>query len=120
MDGKDGGGGIDGTDAGTDAGGHADVERNGGQAKESVQAVRREEQPQGAVTCRGKYWRNQNRDSGHYTLVVEDDGTAAVLTLGWDRWDDEVLDLKETGRNLRFEGWWVCLLTRMRVNTHIP
>lgn len=62
-------------------------------------------QQQGAATaCRGKFWRNQNRDRGQYTLVVDDGGEAARLRLGWDRWDEEVLILKEKGRIVRFEG----------------
>lgn len=50
-----------------------------------------------------------------YTLVVENGGGAAVLTLSWERWDAEVLVLKEAGRNLRFEGGWVCYMTGVHV-----
>lgn len=59
------------------------------------------------TTCRGNFWRNTNRDRGQFALVVEEeDGapTSAVLTLGWDRWEEEVLVLKERAQTLRFEG----------------
>eukprot|EP00903_Cladosiphon_okamuranus_P009129 g8722.t1 len=64
-----------------------------------------QQQQQEATTCRGNFWRNQNRDRGKYTLEVEEGGEAARLRLAWDRWDEEVLALKERkGGNLRFEA----------------
>lgn len=63
------------------------------------------------VTVRGSFWRNLNRDRGSYTLKVKGEGgggkggEVAVLDLSWDRWDNEVLLLKERGQSgLRFEG----------------
>ncbi|CAM9237230.1 unnamed protein product [Scytosiphon promiscuus] len=59
------------------------------------------------TTLRGNFWRNANRDRGQYTLVVEEeDGAAAsaVLTMGWDRWEEEVLVLKERAQTIRFEA----------------
>ncbi|CAM9935349.1 unnamed protein product [Ectocarpus sp. 4 AP-2014] len=68
------------------------------------QQQQQQQQRQQATTCQGKFWRNQNRDSGRYTLEVGEGGGGAVLTLSWDRWDDEVVVLKDRRLGIRFEG----------------
>ena len=93
----------------------------------SLKANPLEQQPEGgekvgqlepAVTARGRFWRNLNRDRGWYTLTVEGEGEGgsggggkagetAVLDLNWDRWENQVLVLKERGvSGLWFEGGW--------------
>eukprot|EP00752_Nemacystus_decipiens_P005224 g4742.t2 len=74
----------------------------------STPTQQRQQERRKAVTCRGNFWRNQNRDRGKYTLVVEEDGDGgqpSQVRLDWDRWDEEILFLKEMeGKNIRFEA----------------
>lgn len=82
------------------------------------QRKQEKKQQEEAKTCRGRFWRNQNRDHGQYTLVEEGEeeggGEAAQLRLAWDRWDEEVLVLKEkTNSKLFFQGGcWLGLLVQ--------
>lgn len=103
---SDGGGGVDGGEGEEGAPGSAQPagdEGGAAVAKTSMPSAPQRTETE-TVTCRGKFWRNQNLDSGQYTLEVENGGGGAVLTLNWERWNAEVLVLKKEGRNLCFEG----------------
>lgn len=104
---------------------------DGGDEAEQPEGPKGPEQGKRAV-CRGKFWRNLNRDRGRFALFREErketeseDGAEEgrvggassvtwVLHLQWDRWDAETLLLRPAGRGLRFEGTWgLCAYARV-------